>query len=69
MGSIIPQRPGRFKGRTAAFFEIVVRWRRGEIPLTHDPASGTLRFTAHTDDDPSGATYLYEITKQPKEQP
>ena len=33
-----------------------------------DPASGTLRFSARTDYDPSAATFLYEIVRQPREQ-
>ena len=43
--------------------------RLGEIPLNFDAASGILHFTVRTDYDPAAATYLYEITKQPKEQP
>ena len=43
--------------------------RLGEIPLNFDDASGILHFTVRTDYDPAAATYLYEITKQPKLQP
>jgi len=39
--------------------------RLGTIPLNFDPASGILHFTARTDYDPSAATFLYEIVRQP----
>lgn len=37
----------------------------GTVPLTFDPASGILRFTARTDYDLVAATFLYEIIRNP----
>ncbi len=52
----------------SATFSLTISGRRlGEIPLNFDPASGTLRFSARTDYDPSAATFLYEIVRQPRE--